>query len=669
MYLKKLFAPVVGLIVADVVSAVQKLVLANLSPRKRGAGIRFTPRRVNRSLHSQSKKVNMSMLKNLVASLVGLNPAGAWSAAKMQSLLLTLTLIVTVLCVGPAAVAAEKKMVKDPATGKMVVAPRYGGTFTYIRALQPANIDSYYRYTAGLVVGGVNERLGVSDWALDRSKFDFTSLYTPDFAITGGLAESWEQPDPLTIIFKIRQGVHWHKKAPMRGRALTAKDIEFNFHRVLALGSGFTELSPDVGGYDLGRISFESITANDDSTVVFKLKEPFLFGVGAIAQGAHAFILAPEVIQQHGNVSDWQNVVGTGPFELTDLVEGSSITFSKNPNYWGHDEKYSQNRLPYVDEMRSLISNEVATNLALLRSGKVDYIGYAGDSHLSSVDQVTSLQRTNPELVVHPFSYRAETALNFDTQIEPWNDVRVRRAVSMAIDFETINKTYLKGWADTKPAGWIGKNVFGYYVPFEEWSEETKQYYRYDPKGAEKLLDEAGYPQGADGVRFKTTYDHYEFFDLNYYEIAMSYLEAIGIDVEIALNDRATNIDKIREHKYKGLISGVTNMDWSVVTLLNQMYSEAGWAPSNVNDPAFDKLYEAVKAATTVEEQKKWVREADMMIVEQVWQVFGPRVPLFQVTQPWVIGFNGEIDLGPLDRQPVFARLWIDQDLKNEMGQ
>ncbi len=166
--------------------------------------------------------------------------------------------------------------------------------------------------------------------------------------------------------------------------------------------------------------------------------------MGAIAVGAHAFILAPEVIQQHGNVSDWRNVVGTGPFELTDLVEGSSITFSKNPNYWGHDEKYPQNRLPYVDEMRSLISNEVATNLALLRSGKVDYIGYAGESHLSSVDQVTSFQRTNPELVVRPFSYRAETALNFDTQIEPWNDVRVRRAVSMAIDFETINKTSLR---------------------------------------------------------------------------------------------------------------------------------------------------------------------------------------------------------------------------------
>ncbi len=62
------------------------------------------------------------------------------------------------------------------------------------------------------------------------------------FAIKGRLAESWEIPDPLTYLIKIRQGVHWHKKAPMNGRALTAKDIEFNFHRLFGIGSGFTEM-------------------------------------------------------------------------------------------------------------------------------------------------------------------------------------------------------------------------------------------------------------------------------------------------------------------------------------------------------------------------------------------------------------------------------------------
>ena len=75
--------------------------------------------------------------------------------------------------------------------------------------------------------------------------------------------------------------------------------------------------------------------------------------------------------------------------------------------------------------------------------------------------------------------------------------------------------------------------MLGYAVPFDEWPEETKQYYRYDPEEAERLLDEAGYPRGADGTRFSTIYQHYEFFDLGYYQIAMDYLRQIGIDVEI----------------------------------------------------------------------------------------------------------------------------------------
>ena len=85
---------------------------------------------------------------------------------------------------------------------------------------------------------------------------------------------------------------------------------------------------------------------------------------------------------------------------LTDWTEGSSITFDKNPNYWGFDEKYPENRLPYIDQLRALIMPEVATYMAALRTGKVDYIGVTGGSYMTStLDQVESLQRTNPEIV------------------------------------------------------------------------------------------------------------------------------------------------------------------------------------------------------------------------------------------------------------------------------
>ena len=76
--------------------------------------------------------------------------------------------------------------------------------------------------------------------------------------------------------------------------------------------------------------------------------------------------MPPEVIREHGDVKDWENLVGTGPFELTALDEDSSFTLTKNPDYWGYDEEYPENRLPYVDEIRVLNFADHATIQAAL---------------------------------------------------------------------------------------------------------------------------------------------------------------------------------------------------------------------------------------------------------------------------------------------------------------
>ena len=103
----------------------------------------------------------------------------------------------------------------------------------------------------------------------------------------------------------------------------------------------------------------------------------------------------------------------------------------------------------------------------------------------------------------------------------------------MALDLETINDTYYGGFARWEPMG--GLAARGMAPPFEEWPEELKQYFTYDPEGAEKLLDEAGYPRGADGVRFKVELDHRDVYDLGYREIAAGYWEDIGVEVKIEI--------------------------------------------------------------------------------------------------------------------------------------
>ena len=128
-----------------------------------------------------------------------------------------------------------------------------------------------------------------------------------------------------------------------------------------------------------------------------------LYGVEPIIEW-FVFIYPPEVIQQHGDAKDWRNLVGTGPFMLTDHVEGSSLTYTKNPNYWGYDAKFPENRLPYIDRLRVLEMKEEATRLAALRSGKLDLVGGPGNSPIKSMDQAESLGKTNPDLVQWPHS-------------------------------------------------------------------------------------------------------------------------------------------------------------------------------------------------------------------------------------------------------------------------
>ena len=425
-----------------------------------------------------------------------------------------------------------KSYVTDPTTGKVVSAPQYGGTLTASHTQAGstgAPNDPYFGNPWG-PGSPVTERLGIGNWGIDRDVWRLQLGFFPPSYLTARLAESWDiSPDGLTYAFNIRKGVNWHNKAPMNGRELTADDVEYNFHRYLGLGD-FTEAGPSVWGGAAAFISipFESVTATDKWTVVMKLKEPHLDALSLILNDRTSAILPPEVIEQFGDMQDWRNIVGTGPFMVTDVVDESSITWTKNPDYWGYDEKYPQNRLPYVDQLRRLVIPEEGTIMAALRSGKIDFRMYAP----SDIDSIQSLQRTNPEIGVHPIYFRSSDSFAPNHRLPPFDDINVRRALQMALDNETVAITYWKGFADPTPHGLVG--LPWYFIPFEEWDEEVKQYYRYDPEAAEKLLDEAGYPRGADGTRFKAALNYGTFASLDFAEIAASYWAEIGVDAKIA---------------------------------------------------------------------------------------------------------------------------------------
>ena len=490
-----------------------------------------------------------------------------------------LVLIATGLGASPAgeeapAAAMEKEMVLDPATGEMVSAPEYGGTLTYATGgAAPANADTHFLHVQAMVTGATTEKLGIMDWAIDRDVFSFRNTYIPLSVYRPHLAESWDTPDPLTIIFNIRKGVNWHDKAPMNGREFTADDVVFNFHRLLGLGE-FAEAGPSPFTYQ--RPAAESVTATDRYTVVIKLPEPSSAALGQYLGIGLTYMNAPEVIQEHGDVKDWRNLVGTGPYLLTDWTEGSSFTFQKNPDYWKDDEKYPGNRLPYIDEIQGLIILEEATYLAGLRTGKIDFLGFpVGVSDIASVEVLDSLQKSNPEIVLQAWWDRSENSYAIDASKPPFDDVRVRRAMQMAIDLEGIDRSVYQGTSAWQPQGIIGEGVSGYFTPFEEWQEAVKSGYRYDPAGAEALLDEAGYPRGADGTRFKTVLNHLYRFPLGFSELAATYWADIGVDVEINVLDEAGASPARRDRTWEGLIYHTMGNNTEPLGLYARWYTRA----------------------------------------------------------------------------------------------
>ncbi len=328
--------------------------------------------------------------------------------------------------------------------------PQYGGTLTFRMSGDPAEWDPYYRRTPGADI--YLERLGQTPRTLDLKINDFSTLFRPVQHMAGLYAESWEQPDLQTVIFHIRKGITWWNKYPANGRELTADDIAYHYNREYGLGSyGFSKRSPYMTDAQFDPLI--SVTATDKYTVVAKTKTPNIdMALNMLDIYVTNDIECPDSVKLYGDLRNWENAMGTGPFILDDYVSGSSITYVKNTNYWGYDERYPENRLPYADVLKVLIITDEATSMAAVRSGKLDIIENV------SWQKAGDLKKTNPELL-QVRRMNETNGIDFRVDNKPFTDIRVRKAMQMAIDIPTIAKSYYGGNADTTPWGLVGSTL------------------------------------------------------------------------------------------------------------------------------------------------------------------------------------------------------------------
>jgi peptide/nickel transport system substrate-binding protein len=527
--------------------------------------------------------------------------------------------------------------------------PEYGGTITFRRdqiqfCFDPKDPFNYCTYT--------NEPLFVDNWVLDRNIWGFQNFFNPEPYLQPLVAESWEWTDTQTATVHIRKGIHWQNKPPANGREFTAQDVQYHYDRMLGTGSGFTEPLPIYLGFGAGAI--KKVTATDDYTAVFEFKTPGIFtNSQAMIDVINQFFELPELVAS-GGIDDWKNAVGIGAYMLTDYSPDVSATCVKNPDYWGVDERHPENRIPYIDTVRTICIPDTATAVAALRTGKVDLL----DNLQLLYSQ--SLKKNSPEIQQIQID-GANLSLMMRVDREPFTDINVRKAMQLALDLKTIAQTHYKGVVSGQPSGTIYPKFTGWCYPYDEWSQDLKDGRTYNPTKAKQLLADAGYPNG-----FKTNAVAASNGDIDLMQIVKAYLMDIGVDMEIRLMDFVSAGDYTRSGKHDQMAFAQSNNPH--IPAISFMAFATG-SPLNscrVSDPTFDAMYANFGAATTMDEAKQLSREMDKYYLEHYWRADLFPAPNYIAFQPYLKGYSGEVLHYVC--QFYWARLWIDQDLKESMG-
>jgi len=535
--------------------------------------------------------------------------------------------------------------------GRRVEKPQYGGWLnvatTVFGGFEPAG---YANSTA--MTYPVYEPLCIEDWKRGPSgtnEIPLASFYTPMEGHTGLVAESWEQTDLQTIIFYIRKGIHFQNKPPTNGREITADDVVYSFNRVQSHPRSEWNVPQDTPEEDR-----YVATALDKWTVQIKLPEPDVFIAVKIAGD---FVIQPhEVVDEYGHFEDWRNACGSGPFMIEDVVVGSSVSYVRNPNYWMKDPFLPENSLPYIDGIKLKIMPDEATMLAAMRTGKIDRMWPAWE-------EIGRLLETNPE-IQHKSLFPAGSLITYlRTDIPPFNDKRVRRALSLATNHEEIKDSYYEGQAEmlTWP---IMPNAGDAYTPLEELPPECKELFGYDLDKAKELLAEAGYPNGFNlNVVVQPRQSTQDLLAL-----LKSYWDQAGIMTEIEVMEAGAFDSLTMAHGFPMMAFGHWGNSVPLYAFTYAYRTGHAWNSSVVAEPYIDETWDTIKMTLDPVERNRMFKELNIYAIEQAYYTSMPRPYYHQVWQPWLKGFSGEYEVGRLyDTYGAYRYVWLDLDLKESI--
>lgn len=452
-------------------------------------------------------------------------------------------------------------------------------------------------------------------------------VHDKDLNFQPGLAESWEAVDELTWEFKLRQGVKFTDGSPFNAEVVKANLDRMQDPKVASPRASLVAMIKEVKVVDEHTVQL--ITEYPYSPLLAHLAHP---AVGMIS--AEAIKLDYEKVNAGEKAGAYlaQNPVGTGTFKLESWNPGSEVKLAANPDHWGTKAK--------VDRVTFKVVSEEGTRIAELETGYAHIIDPVSPSSISRIE-------SNDGMSLNRQSSLSLSYIGFNNNKKPFNDIRVRQALTMAINKDEIMQGIYEG-TGIPAVGPLAPDVNGY--------DPSVKPIEYNMDKAKELLKEAGCEQG-----FSTsiwTNDNPERIKIA--EYVQSKLKELNIDVKIEVVEWGSYLAQTAEGKHDMFVLG-----WSTVTadadygMYELFHSKNAGEPGNrtfTNDPELDQLLDAGRKENDPEKRKAIYKQAQEKLVELAPMLYIHHQEYLNGVSSKVQGFwrhpNGIMQLHDVSIQP-----------------
>jgi peptide/nickel transport system substrate-binding protein len=490
---------------------------------------------------------------------------------------ISLTVVLLALLAGAAVLAATPGV-------QAAETPRRGGVLLAVIGADPPSLDPHQEST----FANIELVAPLYSTLLQLDPYHYPK-------VIGDVATDWKiSPDGRTYTFKIHQGIRFHDGSP-----LTSADVKATYDKIIFPPPGVRSVRKNA------YTAVERVEASDPVTVVFKLKFPSASLLDNLASPWNV-IYPKKYLDKDPNYFK-TNVVGSGPFKFKNYTRGSTFEGERNPDYFVKDR-------PYLDGYKFFISPETTVRAAAIRSGRA-YIEFR---NLPSADVEAIKKQLGDKVVVQETPMTGQWGVAVNNTVKPFNDVRVRKALTLGIDRYTMGKV-LYPLTGLKFVGALMRPGSDWAMP-EADLEKLPGFGRDMEKNraeAKRLLAEAGYPNGLKVVlknrNVKLPYQDFAVFLIQEWR-------KIGVEVEHRpLETAAWFSDGQDTGNFQLIVAPAVEFMDEPDQFLGRYATGSTQNWGRFTDPRIDDLFSRQARTLDPVERKRLINEMEKIVLENAY--------------------------------------------------